>query len=66
MDRDNLKFVAAVLILLGAYSVITGDVFRILTVGKFGTSSSPETRGMLFAVWGLVIYVLALIGERKK
>lgn len=47
--RDNFKFVAAVFILLGACSVITGDVFRILTVEKFGTPSSSEIKDMLFA-----------------
>lgn len=63
---DKVKFAAVVLILVGIYAVVTRDVFQIISVGKFGISNSPETRGILLIIWGLIIYGIAFVGERMK
>ena len=60
MSTESLKVTAAILAVIGIYSLVTGDVFQVLSMGKWGVSQSPEYKGVMYIVFGAVLYLVAI------
>lgn len=63
---EQFKLAGVFMVLLGIYSIVTGDVFGIVTKGLWTKTNEPRVAGAVLVFLGASLYAIASITHKKK